>query len=386
MKKKPKIAVLFDISRGSERQILQGVIKYSKLKGFWSFYTPTVNYSSANGLNERWKDFKSDDIDGFLVSRTEFMDKILSKGKPVVYVGVSKQDYDLPVILSDGEKIGKMAAEHFLEKKYVNFAFCGFEQISWSQQRSRSFRDAVVEKGFDYYDYTEAKKNSKNKGYSFADWIHELPKPLGLFACNDDRARQLANVIADEGFDIPRDIAVLGVDNDEFICELSNPPLSSIALNFEQGGYRAGKILQEMITGRQITEEEAKILVKPVFIEIRRSSDIFSIEDKEVLDALSFIRDNSYKVISVSDVVQEVGSSRRRFEAKFRKIIGHSIYDEIRKVKVEQICKYLVQTDWPIANIAMKLGHSSIDHFSRFFKREMDMSPSAYRKKCIEQL
>jgi len=190
---------------------------------------------------------------------------------------------------------------------------------------------------------------------------------------------QAACKIAD--IEVPREVAILGVDNDELVCGLSYPQLSSIALSAERAGYEAAQVLDKLMKGQQITETKKEVSVSPLDVVTRRSTDIMAIEDRQVADAVHFIRKHSREVILVNDVAQAVGLSRRALQQRFRKLLGHSVHEEIKYARVNQMAVMLTDTNLSISRIAKILGYPYPNNISRCFKQRKGISPSAYRRK-----
>jgi LacI family transcriptional regulator len=197
-------------------------------------------------------------------------------------------------------------------------------------------------------------------------------------ACNDDRARQVMEACKIAGLHVPEEVAIIGVDNDDLVCNLSHPPLSSIALNFERSGYEAAELLDKLMTGEKMADQ--RIVVRPTHIVTRQSTDILAIEDREVAKAVRFIRQHSKEPIQVSDVVDAVLVSRRSLYHQFRRVLGRSPNEEIRRTRVEQIVRMLVETNLPVSKIAFALGYSSVAHIARYFRQEKGMNLQSYRK------
>jgi len=178
-------------------------------------------------------------------------------------------------------------------------------------------------------------------------------------------------------------VAVLGICNDDIICSLCDPPLSSIVLTGERAGYEAAQILDKMMSGQKV-DPDTVITVDPVYVVTRQSTDIMAIQDPEVATAIRFIRQNSRNSLQVSDVVAATSVSRRALELRFERAIGSSIYRQIRRTRVELITKALVETNRTISQIAVDLGYSGTDHFARYFRAEKGMSPAAFRRRHWE--
>ena len=209
-------------------------------------------------------------------------------------------------------------------------------------------------------------------------WLKDLPKPVGIFACNDDRGQHVLEVCKLINLKVPEEVAVLGVDNDPLICELEDPPLASIALNVESAGFAAAKLLDRLINKKKIVGKQ--IMVKPSHVVQRQSSDILAVDDSEVASAIKYIKNNARNKILVKDIVGTTGISRRTLEKRFQKTVHRSIYNEIQQVRVELISKLLIETDLPISQITALFNFTDVEHVSRFFKREKGIGLREFRK------
>jgi LacI family transcriptional regulator len=210
-----------------------------------------------------------------------------------------------------------------------------------------------------------------------ADWISRLPMPIGLFACNDDRGREVLEACSLAGLEVPEDVAIVGVDNDEVFCELAFPPLTSIALNAETAGYRAAKLLDSMMRGQ--VSNPGRIVVETLGFVTRRSTEIIAVEDEDIAAALKFIYLEQGKGISVDDVVSHAAVSRRNLETRFRASIGRTILEEIQLVRLERAKRLLVETSYPVSRIADLAGFGSAGYFIQFFQKRVGKTPRKYR-------
>jgi LacI family transcriptional regulator len=182
------------------------------------------------------------------------------------------------------------------------------------------------------------------------------------------------------GAKIPEDVAILGVDDDILVCELSDPPLSSIAMNTVQGGYEAAKLLMAMIDGKKVGQKE--IVVLPTHITVRRSTDMLAIDDKEVINAIKYIKDNANKPLQVEDVVMHIALSRRTLEVKFQYVIGRTLHDFIKHTRIEKISELLRISDLSIKQIEQLLGYNNVNNLTRYYKQATGITCQQYRKKC----
>ena len=290
-----------------------------------------------------------------------------------------------PSIITDSEGIAKLAFEHFFNRGFGNLAFCGLDECVWSQTRGEYFRKLAHDSGIEVCIYEgPASKNKRvwrNEQYLVAEWLKYLPKPVGLMCCNDDRALQVVEACMIGGLNVPDDIAILGVDNDRLACELSDPLISSISLNIEAAGFEAASLLDSLMSGEKMTGQIVE--VSGTHIVTRQSTDLLAIQDKDICAAIRFIRLNISCRLQVDDVVGATTVSRRVLEKKFRSTLRRSLYQEIRRVRVNYIVELLVSTNMSISEIALKAGFGGIEHVSRYFRKETGMSLREYRKRFV---
>jgi LacI family transcriptional regulator len=285
----------------------------------------------------------------------------------------------------DDTACGQLAADYLMGRGFQSFAFCGFEGIQWSQSRALSYTQKLAVSGMKavVYDPVHSRRGyvSGQAVRAIAQWLKSLTKPVAVMAANDDRALEITLACKMADLDIPDDVSILGVDDDELICDLSRPPLSSIRLSTETAGYRAAEMLYTIMQHKTVPPADRRIDVTPLYVVTRNSTDILAIEDSNVVAAIRYIREHARKNISVGDVVNETTLSKRTLQQRFKKIRGHSIYNEIKRVRVEVLARMLLDTHLSIARIAESLQFPDVAYLSNWFKHEMGMSPSTYRKK-----
>ena len=372
-----KIVLLLETSRAFGRQLIIGIARYSRLYGPWSFYKEPIDLKSSIPHLTNWKP------DG-IIMRDSLITKELLKLKipTILAIHDSKYPKDLPVIKTDSYSIAKMASEHLLEKGLKNFAFCGFDNYDWSKERRLYFSRFNSKAGYKTHIYIQPKRIKKddwqNELQHVSEWIKSLPKPVGIFACNDDRGQHILEVCKSINLNVPEDVAVIGVDNDPMVCEIGDPPLTSIALNVESAGYEAAKLLDQLIDKRKVGVR--KIIVTPSHIVQRQSTDIFAVNDDEVATAIRYIKNNAKNKILVKDVVKATSISRRTLEKRFKKTIHRSIYREIQQVRIELISKLLIETDLSISQITSLFSFTGVEHISRYFKKEKGVGLREFRK------
>ena len=211
-----------------------------------------------------------------------------------------------------------------------------------------------------------------------ARWLHDLPKPVAILAAHDARARQILETCHGNGLNVPGEVALLGVDNDEMICENTMPTLSSVQPDFEAGGYEAARLLEELMRGKARGVCNICYGVKQVVL--RESSRFAHAVDRRYLRGLEFIRLNAGTAITVTDIARHMGVSRRLAEMLFRRHVGHSILDEIQEVRLTRLKTFLSETTLPIGTITWQCGYQSENHVKRVFKQKTGLTMSQYRK------
>jgi LacI family transcriptional regulator len=383
MKPKFKITLFIETARKCDREILRGVARYSRLHGPWSISKTPPYYRTPSG-RKNFINLTTIHSDGVIFMETESPEQILPTGLPAIAIDVRDQIYGLANIVGDCKKIGEIAAKHFLERGFKKFAFCGFDDIHWSHERCDSFIDYLQKAGYDVQLYNQKTPSYKsNMGWEkekkqMIQWLKRLSFPVAIMACNDDRADNILEACKDCQIKVPDEIAVLGVDNDDMVCEITEPPLSSIEMNFEKAGFEAAHVLEKWMKGENMANET--IIISPTRVFVRQSTDILAIDDREVANAISFINEHVREPIQVIDVANSVSVSRRMLEKRFKVAIGMSIGAKIRKVRADHIAKLLLETNMSISEIAHSMGFDSQANFSRYFQKEFQMKPLRYRK------
>lgn len=382
MKKSCKVVLFLESSRASGRLLLEGVARYAHHHGPWSFYW------EPGGLEAGRVKLKKLDADGIIFRDVaRLTQEVLHLGIPAVVVGHTGHEVrGLINVVTDSAAIGRMAADHFLDRGFKHFAFSGHavtarEQTPWSTHRMAAFRSRVVEAGFAppaNYVLPAPRADWQTTRQHLAAWLAQLPKPLGVMACNDDCGVQVIEACKFKGLVVPDTVSVMGADNDEVVCGLADPAMSSVAINFEQAGYEAAAALDRLMRGARNAPRQ--ITVRATHVVARRSTDIMAVADPQVAKALTCIRDRVRSPLTVNEVAQAAGVSRRALERRFRQQLGGSVLEAIRRQRADQIARLLVETSLPVARIAESLGFADAQHFARYFRAAKKMSPLAYRK------
>ncbi len=372
-----KVILLLETSRAFGRELLYGIARYSRLHRPWSFYREPSGLKSSVPRLMNWK------ANGIIMRNSLITKELLNLKLPTILVlhDPNRPKY-LPAVITDGKTIAKLAGEHLLNRGLKNFAYCGFDEFVWSNDRKENFKKIIEAAGFQTHIY-KSPKGGKIKSWYYEqsfmkEWIRKLPKPIGIMTCNDDRGQHVLEVCKAIGVKVPEEVSVIGVDNDSLICELGDPPLTSVALNTESAGYAAAELLDRMMRGEKMRGQE--IIVSATHVVQRQSTDLLAIDDPNVVKAIQFIRYNAKNKIKVDDVVKQTFISRRSLEQKFRQNIHRSIQEEIRRVRVESISNMLVETDMSISEITALFNFTGVEHISRYFRKEKRMGPTEFRR------
>lgn len=371
---------MVDTARVMGRKFLRGIERYLRSNTQWEVCVHPPHYLPTDQFNAHsW--FQLQEATGLIALDSQHTTEILELNVPKIIHDTKSENPDVSTLYTNSERTGELAAQYFVSLGYNNFAFCGFEGLAWSQRRYKKFVDCLHHSGFknifNYHDWPGSVQRTESERWNIAEWLKTLPKPVCVFACNDDRGVYVLEACKIVELSVPEEVAVLGVDNDELICDLSTPSLSSIELNFERGGFQAAKLLDEMMLQ---AKSNTNIIVEPIDIVIRQSTNVFAVEDEQVVKALIFIRENYQEPIQVRDVISSTVLSRRDLELKFKNKLNRSIKEEINRLRIESVKRKLINTSDTIYNIANSLAYTDAQHFGRFFRQVTGISPSQYRR------
>lgn len=377
-----RVALIVETSTGYGRQIVEGIAHYlrSHHSKHWSIFLEEHELGSPPPSFPILKR-----CDGILCrSTTPDLAKRLRKIRiPVVDLNDLYDDLDLPWVGSDHVGIGRLAANYFLERGFRNFGYCGFSEELWASKRREGFRTTVEGKGFSYQVYETPWHGPQIPAWPMeidriSQWLRVAPKPIGVLACNDVRGLHILDACEQSGFNVPDDVAVVGVDNDKVVCELCNPPLSSVAPDPERIGYVASEILDALMAGNQAPGR--RTLINPHGIVTRRSSDTLAISDRIVVAALKFIREQAEHGCKVEDILRHIHISRSVLERSFRKHLQRSPQTEIRMVQISRVKQLLTETNFKLERVAELSGFQYPEYMSVQFKRITGQTPGNYRK------
>lgn len=374
-----KIILLIDCTSEFDRKLLRGMMKYSKENGPWLFFRTPSDYQFEGGREEwivQWaKEWQADAIIGRWDEAK--LDLLASLNIPVVLQNTRSRSDIYPNLTGDYLRTGQIAAEYFRKKFYTSFAFYGIKDVIWSKEKGRGFREKVMQEHSVYSEYEEDRGTVYDR-QRLTDWLKSLPKGTGVFCCDDAHALTITETCKMAGINVPDDIAVLGVDGDDLICEISDPPISSIQLEVEQGGYQTCKLLhQQILTGDR---QPFNVIIGPSEIKERNSTRMLNITDSQVMNILKYIEMNYNHEITMNDVFQLVPLSRRSVEMRFKKATGMTIYQYILYVRIERLAYLLSTTDKTFIDLAYEVGFRDYANVARTFRKHKGCSPMEYRR------
>jgi len=382
-----KIILLTDFGEEYSKNLLRGITRYSKDHGPWTFCKMPTYFRETIGIDGilQWaKEWEADGIIGQFYNDEE-VKKFTQANIPVIAQDFKERFTDIPNITGDYRATGRLGAEYFLKKGFKNFAFYGFGNIVWSRERAEGFGERIEEAGYEVH-YHELQESSTTdlwyyKPSALSEWLKSLPKPIALLTCDDNQGHHITEAARHAGIRIPDEVSVLGVDNDEMICDLSDPPLSSIELDVEKSGYEAARLMEQMIESKTCSGPD--VIVKATQVVTRHSTDIFASKDKYIVSALKYIHGNLDKNLKVDQVLKEVPLSRRSLEKRFMLTTGYPVYEYIYNQRIERFTQLLLETDMTIFEIALDLGLSDSKNIARQFKQIKGLTPMEYRKKHV---
>ncbi|HEV2970668.1 MAG TPA: DNA-binding transcriptional regulator [Pirellulales bacterium] len=380
MAKRPHVALLIETSNSYARGLLRGVYAYLREHRPWSIYLPEQGRGDAP---PNW--LKSWHGDGIIarIENSRIAKAVRETGAPAVDVSAARLMPELPCIETDNEAITRLAFEHLFERGFRNLAYCGDDRFQWSVERALWFGEMAREAGCSLAVYPHADRRRaaaaswEQEEKELMAWLRHLPKPCGMMACYDIRGRQVLDVCRRGGVKVPDELAVVGVDNDDLLCNLTDPPLTSVAPDTHRTGFEAAELLDQLMAGRKVAGGLCRI--KPTGIVTRQSTDVLATADAEVSSAVRFIRDHACDGIKVEDVLKIVPISRRILESRFKRMLGHTPHEEILRVQLQRVRQLLEETDLSLAAIADRAGFKYVEYLSVVFKRHFHQPPSHYR-------
>lgn len=379
MPRRPHVALIVETSVTYGRRILSGISRYLHSHEQWSLF---LQQSELHMPPPRWlANWRGD---GIICRPTSprLAKAFRTSGVPVVDLNDTRA-LGLPRIRSDDAAIGRLGAEHLLERGFRHFAFGGFTDETWAALRRDGYAQALKEAGHDCALYESYWRGPRAPTWdddqkAIARWIKSLPKPLGVMTCNDVRGQHVLDACRRINVAVPEAVAVIGVDNEDPLCDLCDPPLSTVVPDAQRIGYEAAEMLDALMSAKAAAGR-CNRLIAPLGVVTRQSTDLLAIPDADVAAAVRYIREFACRGTAVADVLRHVPISRSLLERRFRQYLGRSPQAEIRSVQLKRVRQLLAETDLPLKRIAQLTGFEHPEYLSVVFKRQTGQTPGQYR-------
>lgn len=385
--RKPTVALFIETSRAYGRGLCLGIADYARTHGEWNFL---VQERDLRGGIPEWLD--QWDGDGILcrLSDPDMSDLFAKASCPVIDLYGQIRHPEIPFLDTDATAVAEIAARFFVNSAFSSFAYCGFPGLWFSDDRGTAFEKSVARFGAGTHTYNPpvswqvkdvARRESLHPAGSpeLEKWVAALPPRTAILACNDVRAQQLVKVAARVGRRIPEDLAVMGVDDDRLICELSTPRLTSIRPDTHRIGYTAAHWLHQLMQGEELPYHQ--LLVPPQQIVERASTDTIASDDPVLVKTLRYIRDHAHEKIDPARVIEHVGLGRSALESRMRASIGRTIKAEITRSRIARATILIRETDMSLEQVGHSCGFATASHFLRIFKQHHGITPGAFRER-----
>ncbi len=376
------IALAFQVSVPHLERIAHGIMDYARLHGPWRFHSsPEASVVRLDGLTT----WNGDGVIALVDTSTQ-LGFAQSLSFPVVNVsaGLSPQETGLPTVVCEDRQVGNLAAKHLLERGFQRFGFYGLGETYYSKEREEGFRETVEEAGFCCEVFlaksalhTDSLWHEERE--PLEKWLGQFRPPVGLFATHDYRARMLLEACADIGLEVPKEVAVVGVNNDPLACEFCHPSLTSVAQDAQQIGYEAAALLSQMLANKKL--DEKVLYIPPAGIVKRASTDVLTVDDPTLSRAIEIILASTNLSIDVEQLAAQLHISRRWLERLFRIHLNNSPHEFIGRLRMDRAESLLIQLpSKKLKDIAHECGFSDVRCLNRVFRRFRGMSPREFRR------
>jgi LacI family transcriptional regulator len=373
---RPRIALAANVRSGFEEDVFRGVLDYARRLERWEFVGSHLQpFIPIDQLDLT----AIDGMIGAIHSQT-IADQVMASGIAAVNTSNTIAEMAIPRVAVDNEAVGRLGGEYLLQRGFGHFGFVTHGESWFSQSRYEGFRQIIEQQAG-----LTCRVLSSPDGKPFEDtsrmtsWFVAQPKPIAIMAANDIVGRLVVDAATAAGLRIPDDLAVLGVDNDEWYTALLTTPLSSVELPTRQIGYRAAQVLDQLLAGEPAPPDQ---LIPPVGVVTRRSTDITLTEDAIVAEAMRYIGDHCGEPITIDHVLNHVGISRRNLEMRMKRAVGATPHVTLNRQRIKRARSMLIESRATIGEIARACGFDNQGNFTVMFKRETGLTPSQFRRQA----
>ncbi len=374
MKPVPKVALLVETSNSYARDLLHGVRSWVRESGPWSIrLTEQGRGAAVPAWLRRW------DGDGVIarVENAEIARGLRATGLPVIDVSAALPDLVFPRVATHAVGAARLAANHLGDLGLKRFAYCGYRGVNWSRRRGDAFAAAVAADGGTCERFEPAAGPVDDEIGAIAAWLQRLRPPVGVLAAIDLRGQQVLAACRLAGLAVPDEVAVIGVHNDELLCDLCDPPLSSVRPNARRAGYVAAGLLAKAMAGHRLPVALHEI--EPQGVASRQSTNLEAVTDAKIADVIRFMRQQAAGGANVGDVLRAIPMARTALERRFKAVLGTTPHAHLRKLRIARVQELLVTTNLPVGEIAAATGFDNPEYLSAMFRRECGVSPREFR-------
>ena len=389
-----RVALIYDATNAYDLKVMSGIAMYIQQHSGWEVYIEPLSLT-----DQRLPDLTSWRGDGVIADfdQKNVADAVLHSRLPAIAFGGGYGWYpthsSIPYFYNNQTMIAELAADHLLKRGFRHFAYCGYPRNSingWSRDRELAFVRRVGEHGCKCAVYNgryETRTHWSSVQRGLGHWLSSLPKPLGLMGADDNRARHVLEACKAIKLRVPEVIAVIGVDNDELICKISTPLLSSIEQGAKRIGFEAAALLDQLMErSEKPTPVSTRYIVDPVEVIGRQSTETLAADDQKVSAAIRYIAQHLAAGLKVSDVVEAIAVSRSGLERRFKQELGMTVHSAIRQSRLDRTKQLIYDTNLPLKQIASDIGFASVQQMTTLFGKAFGQSPAKYRRIRTSQL
>lgn len=377
--------LMTDFTEAFPHHLLKGILDYARTHQQWVVCRMPPSFRQQHGLDGvlswalKWKA----DVIIAQFDDTDDVGRFSEKGIIPIAQDYIKPFKGISNITSDYIRTGAIAADFFLKNGFRHFAFYGYEDVVWSDERCRGYlseiKKVLPEHTFHSYQRQHPEELWFYDSQPVVEWLRSLPKPVAIFACDDNQGNKLAEICKMNGLRVPEDISILGVDNDETMCSMTDPPLSSVKLDIERAGYQVAEMVEAIMKAPSVRSYD--IFIHPIGVVERSSSSLMVTDDNMVLEAIKYIHKNIGQSITVSELLETIPLSRRLLEIRFKEVTGKSIHNYITDLRVDRFARQILESDRNIGEIASQYYDVDYNNLCRAFRQKKGVSPKEYRRR-----
>jgi LacI family transcriptional regulator len=375
MKHAPRVIVAISTVQGWGRDCLRGAITFMRNNRAWDCRFCLMQDSVDQAIQT------ASAAEGMIIDARLVTPPVRRLKLPVVVAGDELRP-GFHQVRSDPTALGQLAARHLLERGLTHFAYYAFDGQPFARLKGEAFKQELKSKGYDCA-WLEVKIAGAPGSWwksrkELVTWVKKLPRPVGIFCTWDPVARTVAVACREAKIDVPREVAILGVNNDELQCGLFSPQLSSIDGGAQRVGFEAAHLLQRLMDGEKVAKSVTE--VQPLRVVVRESTDILAVPDANIAAATRHIQQELSTGVNVKQIVQRLGIGRRTLEVAFRTHLGRTVHDEIIRLQLERATHLLSDGHLSLADVAMECGFGYQSRMGNFFKKHTGMTPLEYRR------